>query len=166
MKNTGVVRKIDELGRIVIPKELRKVLKISSGDDLEILVENNQIILKKYSQMQNIKDEGNKLIASLNNLIDSHIFITDKDQVITRGVLEKQEIPPMYQQLLQDRKAYVSKQKEEVNFSNTKLTGYFIVEPIIQNSDANGLVVLYKENMLTSEDKFFAKVFKNLIENK
>ncbi|MBY6871639.1 AbrB/MazE/SpoVT family DNA-binding domain-containing protein [Clostridium botulinum] len=48
MKNTGIVRKVDELGRIVIPKELRRTLNLEEGDGLEIYTEGEQIILKKY----------------------------------------------------------------------------------------------------------------------
>ena len=48
MKSTGIVRKIDELGRLVLPIELRRTLEISDGDSLEIFVEDNTIILKKY----------------------------------------------------------------------------------------------------------------------
>lgn len=48
MKSTGIVRKIDELGRVVIPKELRKVLSIQEKDPVEIFVDDNQIILQKY----------------------------------------------------------------------------------------------------------------------
>lgn len=49
MKSTGIVRKVDELGRIVIPKELRKVMSIKEGDPLEIYTEGENIILKKYA---------------------------------------------------------------------------------------------------------------------
>ncbi|WP_446897460.1 AbrB/MazE/SpoVT family DNA-binding domain-containing protein [Clostridium sp. LBM24168] len=49
MKSTGIVRKVDELGRIVIPMELRKTMDIEEGTPLEILVDGDQIILKKYS---------------------------------------------------------------------------------------------------------------------
>jgi len=49
MKTTGIVRKVDELGRVVIPVELRKVLAIKEKDPVEIFVDRNQIILKKYT---------------------------------------------------------------------------------------------------------------------
>ena len=49
MKSTGIVRKVDELGRIVIPKELRKTFEIAERDSLEIYVDGEQIILKKYA---------------------------------------------------------------------------------------------------------------------
>ena len=49
MKNTGIVRRVDVLGRVVVPKEIRKILKISEGDPLEIFTEKDLVILKKYS---------------------------------------------------------------------------------------------------------------------
>ena len=53
MQTTGIIRKIDELGRIVLPKELRKYLNINPGDDFQITIENEKIILEKYSRLQN-----------------------------------------------------------------------------------------------------------------
>ena len=163
MKNTGIIRKIDELGRIVIPKETRNILKISSGDDLEIYVENGGIFLKKYSSMQNLKENSNNLIYSLNGLVDSYVFISDKENIVTKGILENLELPDKFRKKLKERKEYLSLTKEEVSFGSKKLDGYFYLEPIIQNSDANGLVILYKLEKLTEQDKFFAKILKNII---
>ena len=56
MKTTGIIRRIDELGRIVIPKEIRKNLRIKNGESLEIYLENDSIILKKYSQIESLKN--------------------------------------------------------------------------------------------------------------
>ena len=56
MKSTGVVRRIDDLGRIVIPKEIRRTLRIKEGDNLEVFVDNEDIVLKKYSMMNKIND--------------------------------------------------------------------------------------------------------------
>lgn len=62
MKSTGIVRKVDELGRIVIPKELRKTLMIEEGDSLEIYVDGEQIILKKYERACVFCDDAKDLI--------------------------------------------------------------------------------------------------------
>ena len=62
MKTTGIVRKIDELGRIVLPKELRKCLNINTGDDFQIRVEDEKIILEKYSYLKNYEQEILKII--------------------------------------------------------------------------------------------------------
>ena len=56
MKSTGIVRRLDDLGRIVIPKEIRKSLKFSEGDALELFVENNSLILKKYDNSDEIAE--------------------------------------------------------------------------------------------------------------
>ena len=56
MSTTGIIRRIDELGRIVIPKEIRKNLRIKNGDNLEILVEGEDITLRKYSQIENLEN--------------------------------------------------------------------------------------------------------------
>ena len=75
MKATGVIRRIDELGRIVIPKEIRKNLRIKEGENLEIFVDKNeQIILKKYSLMKNLDSFVENLADSLNSLLKKNIF--------------------------------------------------------------------------------------------
>ena len=62
MKSTGIVRKIDALGRIVLPIELRKRMDIATGDDIEIFVEGNTIILEKYSPMCIFCGDRNNLV--------------------------------------------------------------------------------------------------------
>ena len=65
MKTTGVVRRIDELGRIVIPKEIRKTLKIKDGESLEIFLEDGNIILRKYSHFDDLKNFYDKFVDSI-----------------------------------------------------------------------------------------------------
>ena len=65
MKTTGIIRRIDELGRIVIPKEIRKNLRIKNGESLEIYLENDSIILKKYSQIESLKNVSIDYVDSL-----------------------------------------------------------------------------------------------------
>ena len=62
---TGVIRRIDELGRIVIPKEIRRSLRIKEGESLEILVDNENIILKKYSLIKNLNDFAQNITDSI-----------------------------------------------------------------------------------------------------
>ena len=65
MKSTGIVRRVDVLGRIVIPKELRRMLKINEGDPMEIFVEREEIVLKKYSPLLNSDDLSNGIAQTL-----------------------------------------------------------------------------------------------------
>lgn len=74
MKSTGIVRKVDELGRIVIPKELRRTLDIAEKDSLEIYVDGEQIILKKYQP-------SDVFTGSMDELIDFHGKKVSKDSI-------------------------------------------------------------------------------------
>ena len=82
MKETGVLRRIDELGRIVIPKELRKKLKIREGDFLDIFVEDNNIVLQKYSALKDIEAVLNSLIVSLGKSYSLKMIVVDSANVI------------------------------------------------------------------------------------
>lgn len=69
MKSTGIVRNVDELGRIVIPKEMRRKMDISNGDPVEIFVEGDKIILTKYNERCNFCGNEGDLIEFKNKLI-------------------------------------------------------------------------------------------------
>ena len=81
MKSTGVVRKIDDLGRIVIPKELRKNLRIKESDALEIFIEGEDIILRKYSMMKKITDLSQELTDAIYTFTRHNVFITDTNNI-------------------------------------------------------------------------------------
>lgn len=84
MKSTGIVRKVDELGRVVIPKEIRKVAFISEGTPLEIYRgDDGEIILKKYSLLKNLKNFSEEVVESLNSVIKGKVAIFDKNEVIS-----------------------------------------------------------------------------------
>ena len=73
MKTTGVVRRIDDLGRIVIPKEIRRTLRIHDGESLEIFVDNEIITLKKYSSLNELANVSKILVESINKEINKDI---------------------------------------------------------------------------------------------
>lgn len=78
---TGVVRRLDELGRIVIPKEIRKTLKIREGESLEILCENDQVILKKHSHLSDIKVALESMLGSLVKSYDFDYILIEKEEI-------------------------------------------------------------------------------------
>ena len=83
MKATGVVRRIDDLGRIVLPKELRRTMRIKEGESLEIYTDGtDRIILKKYSPVQNVNDFVEEFVESLYASNKKDIIITDNEKVI------------------------------------------------------------------------------------
>ena len=93
MKATGVVRRIDDLGRIVIPKEIRRTLRIKEGDPLEIFTEKDgDIILKKYSPIGELSNFATEYVESLNKITGHISIITDRDTVIAVAGTSKKDL--------------------------------------------------------------------------
>ena len=82
MKTTGVVRRIDDLGRIVIPKEMRRTLRIRDGESLEIFVDEDFVALKKYSPLNDMASLAKTLADSIYSSINKNIIVTDRDKII------------------------------------------------------------------------------------
>jgi len=90
MKATGVVRRIDDLGRIVIPKEIRKTLRLKNGENLEIFVdENENIILKKYSQIDKLKEFAGQITEAINSITKKSVFIINTDSFVSTSGKKK-----------------------------------------------------------------------------
>lgn len=92
MKATGIVRRIDDLGRVVIPKEIRRTLRIREGDPLEIFVDRDgEVILKKYSPIGELSDFAQQVVDSLHEAIGEPCLIADRDLVIAVAGASKKE---------------------------------------------------------------------------
>ena len=93
MKATGIVRRIDDLGRVVVPKEIRRTLRIREGDPMEIFTNREgEIILKKYSPIDEIDSFAKQYAESLAQVSGYRIVITDRDQVIAVAGGAKKEL--------------------------------------------------------------------------
>ena len=154
MKATGVVRRIDDLGRIVIPKEIRKVLRIKEGDPLEVFTDREgQVILKKYSPIGELSEFASGYAETLSKTTGHIACITDKDTVIavaggSKKEFLEQDISPELEQLMEDKEVYTSKENMDVSLpitkNNNKERKYNaqVVYPIISNGDKIGSVIL------------------------
>ena len=92
MKATGIVRRIDDLGRIVVPKEIRRTLRIREGDPLEIFTDREgEIILKKYSPIGELSQFAGEYAESLAQTTGHLVLITDCDHVVTASGAGKKE---------------------------------------------------------------------------
>lgn len=151
MKTTGVVRRIDDLGRIVIPKELRRTLRIRDGESLEIFVENEMIALKKYSSMNDLREISNDLVNTINQVILKNIIITDRDRVISssnniKGRYLDKNISKYLEQKLNNRESVIEKSMHDVELIDGIKEKYaFVISPIIMNGDAIGNVVIFSD---------------------
>ena len=83
MKATGIVRRIDDLGRVVIPKEIRRTMRIREGDPLEIYTtKEGEVIFKKYSQIRGLEDFAAQFCDSLSRNSDFTAAVSDRDTII------------------------------------------------------------------------------------
>ena len=93
MKATGIVRRIDDLGRVVIPKEIRRTMRIREGDPLEIFTERDgEVIFKKYSPIGELSDFAAQICDSMNKSTDSIAAVCDRDSVIAVSGGAKREL--------------------------------------------------------------------------
>ena len=162
MKSTGIIRRIDDLGRIVIPKEIRNLLNIQTDDNIEIYIENKNIILSKYDKAMDLKSYADKLVDIITDNSDIRLFITNKEIFITKGILENNKIDNSLQNLIIERKKYESSTEDIIN----NLKGYFIIYPIIIDSDLLGLFIFFKEKEFNNQDKNFANIILKILENR
>ena len=112
MKATGIVRRIDDLGRVVIPKEIRRTLRIREGDPLEIYTERDgEVIFKKYSPMGDLTEFAVQICEALNKTTDGVALVCDRDSVIAVSGAPKREfldkrLSGELEALLEARKLY------------------------------------------------------------
>lgn len=166
MKSIGIVRRIDEMGRIVIPKEIRKTLRINSNDSMEIYIEGeDKIILKKFSMMKNIDDFAQKFVDAMHTFIKHNIIITDTKDIIAVAGLNKKEylnqpISEYLESAIARRENILEKYEkgfELIRGKNEK--GTYTLSTIIANGDAVGLVIITSsEGEITKADENVVKI--------
>lgn len=152
MKATGIVRRIDDLGRVVIPKEIRRTLRIREGDPLEIFTDREGgVILKKYSPIGELTDFSKDYAESLQQSIGHIILIADKDAFISASGAPKKDyverkVSSELEKIMEDRKAVLTTEPEKtIPLHNDEEDGKYtsqVVAPIIAEGDAIGAVVI------------------------
>ncbi len=170
MKSTGVIRRIDELGRIVIPKEIRRNLKIRDGESIEIFIENHSIILKKFSLMEDSINFANKIVNILSSLTGNKVLVTDREHIISQSdglTSDKKEIlTNNMMEIIEERKIRMSEFSENFVISeNIVLSGYNLMYPIISNGDSIGLIIFISDKKIDQSSILLIKFAALLISN-
>lgn len=170
MKATGVVRRIDDLGRVVIPKEIRKTLRIKEGDPLEIFTDKEgEVILKKYSPIGELSEFATEYAETLAKTTGHIACITDKDTVIAVSGAAKKEfleqgISEELEKILEDKENYTSKENNDISVPITKNDNKErkfnsqVVYPIISDGDVIGSVILLSKDSRTKMTEVEQKV--------
>lgn len=154
MKATGVVRRIDDLGRVVIPKEIRKVHRIKEGDPLEVYTgKDGEIILKKYSPIGELTEFASTYADTLSKTTGHITCITDKDTVIAvSGGLKKdffeKNLSKELEEVMENKEVFKSKENNEIaipiteNEGRERIYNSQVIYPIISDGDVVGSVIL------------------------
>jgi AbrB family transcriptional regulator, stage V sporulation protein T len=159
MKATGIVRRIDDLGRVVIPKEIRRTLRIREGDPLEIFVDRDgEVILKKYSPISELSDFAKEYGEALYDSLGHPVLICDRDVFIAVAGGSKKEylnknVSELVEEVMESRNSVLvsdQKQIELVEGHEEEVTSY-TVGPIIASGDPIGAVVIFSKDKALSE---------------
>lgn len=172
MKATGIVRRIDDLGRVVIPKEIRRTLRIREGDPLEIFTDREgEIILKKYSPIGELTEFADSYVESLFETTRHTAIITDRDSAIAAAGTNKKEyyeekISPDLEKIIESREIFVS--EGGVNASRINAAEYApddytaqVIAPIVVQGDAIGSVILVSKEKNAKMGEAEQKLVKN-----
>lgn len=153
MKATGIVRRIDDLGRVVIPKEIRRTMRIREGDPLEIYTEKDgEVIFKKYSPMGELSDFSAQICETLNKTTGCGCAIADRDTVISVSGAPKRElydkqISNELEQIMEGRQVYQRRAGEQGLPVSDSVDKYKIAvaAPILSEGDVMGCVIFFSE---------------------
>lgn len=174
MRATGIVRRIDDLGRVVIPKEIRKTLRIREGDPLEIFTaKDGEVILKKYSPIGELNEFSQEYAETLGETLGCGVIVTDLDSIIAVSKLPKKEykeksISNDLEQMIENRETKSFKDGKLVSLCKDDPMEYThqIIMPIVSSpGDCIGsITVVSKDTELLSEvDEKILKIASNFL---
>ncbi|MBQ8840250.1 MAG: AbrB/MazE/SpoVT family DNA-binding domain-containing protein [Clostridia bacterium] len=145
MKATGIVRRIDDLGRVVIPKEIRRTMRIREGDPLEIFTDREgEVIFKKYSPIGELASFAAQYVDTLHKICSMSVVVTDRDTVIACAGVSKKEyndkkLTPEFEALMEKRSLYTySTQQIMICDGASSYVKYAM--PIISEGDIVGCI--------------------------
>lgn len=171
MKSTGITRRIDDLGRIVIPKEIRKNLKIKENEVLEIFINNDEIILKKFSPFNDSEKVLSDYIKVINDMTGNDVIITDRDKVIlsTKKLEEKllnKKLSEYVNDLIENRSTFLSNDMKGIEvIDNEKIKQNYYFIPFIIDSDVVGSIIMFSSKKIDENSKSLLLIASKLLVN-
>ena len=169
MKATGIVRRIDDLGRVVIPKEIRRTMRIREGDPLEIYTDREgEVIFKKYSPVGELVSFASQYAETLNKTCNMAVVITDRDTVIACAGISKREfsdrkLSKEFEEIMENRSFYNAENcanGNSVNVIDGNGTAIRCAMPIIVEGDVAGAVASLSVIENTGEKSVEEKLIK------
>lgn len=154
MKETGILRRIDELGRIVIPKEIRRKLKIREGDNMDIYVTQDTIVLKKYSLLKDLETILSIMFKSYKQNCNLNLVVTNLEYVIASSKDEIRVNDTISQELvdkiLTKENVTIARSYPFKITSDSYANSNLIIKPIIVYGDVFGAIILFSDYEATN----------------
>lgn len=167
MKATGILRRIDELGRVVIPKEIRKSMKMREGEELEIYTTEEEVVLKKYSELSSMELFSIDLVGAMHKASGRSVAVVDGDKVIASA---GKGVPPVGEGITEELRLLISARRQ-VTLSEEKCLTMGeqkgrgqIIRPILAAGDLFGALILTSQEPLTKADEQLAAMGANFFE--
>ncbi len=158
MECKGIVRRVDELGRIVLPREMRKTLNIREGTKLEIgIVDGNKFLLTKYSDMVSLKEYSDAAASAISVSVEHDVLISDMEKILSSNKKKyiNKELTGDVQELIYKREIIIRKESDGstmLEFFPNTANEYScqLIVPIVKDGDAIGSIII-----LANENKCF-----------
>jgi len=160
MKATGIVRRIDDLGRVVIPKEIRRTMRIREGDPLEIYTDHEgEVIFKKYSPIEELAESATQFVEACHKACGFVTAVIDRDMVVACAGAPKKEIlerkiSPDIDSIIESRQVYSwQNNNKKLPVTTDRQDKYFVrvLMPILSEGDIIGAVAIIDVDNLTQE---------------
>lgn len=171
MKATGIVRRIDDLGRVVIPKEIRKTMRIHEGQAMEIFTgREGDIVLKKYSPIEEMAEDAAEYAKALSSVCSHLVCVSDQEQIVAASGPDQKNylgksISPELEDLLANRQSIDAPPDSRSSIpllqNQSRPSVHEIVVPILSSGDVLGAVILLGKNdtvKMGEAEKMLAKV--------
>lgn len=168
MKATGIVRRLDDLGRLVIPKEIRKLYRLKEGDSIEFFVsDDSQIILQKFSALSEGEEEIEVMCSTLAELVGNPVFFVQTDAVMCVGnskyeTYKEYVLTKEFQEAI---KVYHHMKFPSMSlFIHVNLTAQGLIYPVVINGDWLGAFILLQESKeIEAKDMDMVQVISRLL---
>jgi len=149
MKATGIVRRIDDLGRVVIPKEIRRTMRIRDGDPLEIYTDSDgEVIFKKYSPIEELSNFAGQYAEVLHRSGGHPVIVSDRDHVVNVAGMPKKEImerrvSPVLEEIMEQRRNFQYSAAQQKRLQPVEGVDRYalVVYPIIASGDVCGSIM-------------------------
>lgn len=158
MKATGIVRRLDDLGRLVIPKEIRKQYRLKEGDSIEFFIENDKIVIQKFDVISKHLEEINIMVETLEDLYKNPVLFLQEEWLHLHNI----KVEEAFYKAMEIRRVVKFENEKVYVEEDTRFDG--VVYPIVVNGDWYGAFVLvFKEEDSTNEDFHAMDAFSKLL---